>query len=126
MCERRHGLWVALLVVVTIIGLSAVLDLALEAAVGVVMGAAITRRRGQRAHVPLIQRAMRRLTPKEREVIQRRWLTDDPKTIDEIATEEGITRQGVDMREKKAMKKLRAELRALGASRTHVDLWNGA
>ena len=45
MCERRHWLWVALLVVVAIIGLSAVLDLAVEAAVGVVMGAVVVRPR---------------------------------------------------------------------------------
>jgi len=54
------------------------------------------------------------LTPVERLVVERRFLRPCPLTLQEVGTELGISREAVRMAEKRAIRRLRQELRRAG------------
>lgn len=60
-----------------------------------------------------VQKALARLklNDREREVLNRRLLTDDPEKFEHIGQDLGITRQGVHLIEKRILEKLRREIR---------------
>jgi RNA polymerase sigma-32 factor len=65
-----------------------------------------------------VERTLELLTAQERSVIERRWLTDDPKTLREIgAALGGISRERVRQVERSALGKIRAALIERGYSR---------
>ncbi len=57
-----------------------------------------------------VRRAMNALTPKETLVIQKRLLTESPRTLQEIGDELKITRERVRQIEEQALKKLRTSI----------------
>ncbi len=52
--------------------------------------------------------AMAGLDDRSRDIVQRRWLTDDKSTLHELAAEYGVSAERIRQLEKNAMKKLRA------------------
>ncbi len=58
-----------------------------------------------------VREAMEHLTPREREVINRRFLVDEKITLAEIGADFGVTKERVRQIEDKALSKLRAHLR---------------
>ena len=58
-----------------------------------------------------VREAMEHLTPREREVISRRFLEDEKITLAEIGADFGVTKERVRQIEDKALSKLRAHLR---------------
>ena len=59
-----------------------------------------------------IQEAMEHLTPRERDVIRQRFLTDDKITLAEIGETFGVTKERIRQIESKALSKLRDALRS--------------
>lgn len=57
-----------------------------------------------------IEQAMKKLSPRENEVVERRLLTDPPMTLQKIGEEFHISRERVRQIEASALKKLRASL----------------
>ncbi len=57
-----------------------------------------------------VQEALRRLNPRERELVQRRYLADDPPSLADIAREQGLSRERVRQIEARALEKLRGAL----------------
>ncbi|XXX79230.1 sigma-70 family RNA polymerase sigma factor [Sorangium sp. So ce134] len=70
----------------------------------------------------LITRAMTWLTPREREVVERRVIADEPETLDELGTRFELTRERIRQIEAKALAKLERALRKLMAEDDAV-LW---
>jgi RNA polymerase sigma factor (sigma-70 family) len=68
----------------------------------------------QRRRVDAIARAMLSLRSREREVLARRRLAEDPETLDDIATDFGVTRERVRQIEVAAIERLRAALEGHG------------
>ena len=64
----------------------------------------------------LLAPAIARLKPKQREIIQRLYLTETPQTSREIAKEMGVTRQAVEKHVKKAFRMLRRNTVLKGAA----------
>ncbi len=63
-----------------------------------------------------LTRAMKRLTDRERLIIERRHLADDPVTLKELAAEFGVSIERVRQLENRALRKLRAAMHADAAS----------
>ncbi len=65
----------------------------------------------------LVDRAMRRLTDRERHIIAERKLSEKPKTLDELSKEYGITRERVRQIEERAILKLQQGVKAAARER---------
>ncbi len=59
-----------------------------------------------------LNEAMARLDPRSRDIVQRRWLSDDKPTLHDLAAEYHISAERIRQLESNAMKKLRASLPA--------------
>jgi RNA polymerase sigma-32 factor len=57
-----------------------------------------------------VQKALQRLTPRERAVVERRYLADEPPSLADLGREQGITRERMRQIESRALEKLRAAL----------------
>jgi len=57
-----------------------------------------------------LETAMATLDPREREIIDRRYLSENPAQLKDIGEEMGVSKQRVSQLEKRAMKKLRTAL----------------
>jgi RNA polymerase sigma-32 factor len=57
-----------------------------------------------------LQAALARLTPRERAVLERRYLADEPASLAELGREHGVTRERMRQIEAKALEKLRNTL----------------
>lgn len=55
--------------------------------------------------------ALQLLTPLERDIVKRRYLTDSPETLSEIGDDHGCTREWIRQLEERALKKLRTVMR---------------
>ena len=62
--------------------------------------------------VLLLEHAMGRLNDRERQIVQARQLQDDPKTLEELSQEYGISRERVRQIEARALEKLQQTIRA--------------
>ena len=63
-------------------------------------------------HSGLLYRGLDELDDRSKDIIQRRWLTDDKSTLQELADVYGVSAERIRQLEANAMKKLRASLNA--------------
>jgi RNA polymerase sigma-32 factor len=69
----------------------------------------------------LLQEAMRELTDRERHILTERRLRDDPTTLEELASQYGVSRERVRQIEVRAFEKLQKAMRAAATERNLVD-----
>ncbi len=70
----------------------------------------VTRLRDRRTQAKWLRQALGELTPREREVISRRFLTEDRTTLADIGRTYGVTKERIRQIESKALAKLREAL----------------
>jgi len=70
----------------------------------------VERLRDHRTRAKWMRQALGELTPREREVIQRRFLTEDRTTLADIGQTYGVTKERIRQIESKALAKLREAL----------------
>lgn len=70
---------------------------------------------GERKQSAAIKRALDKLHPRERAVVEQRYLSDDPKTLQELGERMGVCRERIRQIETKALRKMRASLKSLKA-----------
>lgn len=66
-----------------------------------------------RALVAQVRQALKQLNPRERRIIHERILSDEPRTLQDIADDYGISRERVRQVEQNAMRKMRLHLAPL-------------
>ena len=69
----------------------------------------------------LLEEAMTELTDRERHILTERRLRDDPTTLEELASEYGVSRERVRQIEVRAFEKLQKSMRAAAEARNLVD-----
>jgi RNA polymerase sigma-32 factor len=69
----------------------------------------------------LLEAAMTELTERERHILTERRLKDEPTTLEELASEYGVSRERVRQIEVRAFEKLQKSMRAAAAERNLVD-----
>ncbi|MBL8629712.1 MAG: RNA polymerase sigma factor RpoH [Rhodospirillaceae bacterium] len=87
--------------------------------------AALGERQERTIGMKLLRDAMNVLTPRERTVIEQRRLSDDPRTLEDIGADFGISRERVRQIENKAFDKLQKAVVAASAAieaQTHKSL----
>jgi len=57
-----------------------------------------------------VNEALQRLTPRERAVVERRYMSDDPPSLADLGREQGLSRERMRQIESRALEKLRAAL----------------
>ncbi len=67
---------------------------------------------GQEFHFrrALLREAVRQLPERDREIVQARHLSDEPKTLSELAARYGVSRERIRQIEERALKKIRAAI----------------
>ncbi len=70
----------------------------------------VARMRDHRTQAKWLREALGELTPREREVISRRFLTEDRETLADIGRTYGVTKERIRQIEKKALAQLREAL----------------
>ncbi|MBC6980318.1 RNA polymerase sigma factor RpoH [Caulobacter sp. 17J80-11] len=69
----------------------------------------------------LLQEAMQELTDRERHILTERRLKDEPTTLEELASQYGVSRERVRQIEVRAFEKLQKAMRAAATERNLVD-----
>eukprot|EP01035_Chromulina_nebulosa_P032739 gene32739-biopygen21149 len=69
----------------------------------------------------LLQEAMAELSDRERHILTERRLKDDPTTLEELASEYGVSRERVRQIEVRAFEKLQKTMRAAALERQMVE-----
>ena len=69
----------------------------------------------------LLEEAMTELTDRERHILTERRLKDDPTTLEELASQYGVSRERVRQIEVRAFEKLQKTMRAAAVDRNLVD-----
>ncbi|HWA63790.1 MAG TPA: RNA polymerase sigma factor RpoH [Caulobacteraceae bacterium] len=69
----------------------------------------------------LLEEAMTELTDRERHILTERRLKDDPTTLEELASQYGVSRERVRQIEVRAFEKLQKAMRAAASERNLVD-----
>ncbi len=69
------------------------------------------------ARMTLLQEAMADLNERERNIIQERRLTDEPKTLEDLASEYGVSRERIRQIEVRAFDKLQKAMKRLAVER---------
>jgi RNA polymerase sigma-32 factor len=69
----------------------------------------------------LLESAMTELSDRERHILTQRRLKDDPTTLEELATEYGVSRERVRQIEVRAFEKLQKSMRAAAMERNLID-----
>jgi RNA polymerase sigma-32 factor len=69
----------------------------------------------------LLQEAMQELTDRERHILTERRLKDDPTTLEELASQYGVSRERVRQIEVRAFEKLQKAMRSAAEERNLVD-----
>jgi RNA polymerase sigma-32 factor len=54
------------------------------------------------------------LSPRERAIVKERWLTDDPRTLEQLGASWGVSKERVRQLEERARKRMRARLEEMG------------
>ena len=68
-------------------------------------------------HWQLLEEAMSELTDRERHILTERRLKDEPTTLEELASEYGVSRERVRQIEVRAFEKLQKQMRAAATDR---------
>ena len=76
---------------------------------------ALMRRQESRKDRRQVQLALAMLNPRERQIVQDRFYTENQRTLQELANDYGISRERVRQIEKAALEKLRKELSPAGS-----------
>jgi RNA polymerase sigma-32 factor len=63
----------------------------------------------QQLHAALL-RVVAELSPRERRIVRQRWLTDEPKTLEQLGVVFGVSKERVRQLEERAKKRMRARL----------------
>ena len=69
----------------------------------------------------LLEEAMAELTDRERHILTERRLKDEPTTLEELASQYGVSRERVRQIEVRAFEKLQKSMRAAAAERNRVE-----
>ena len=69
----------------------------------------------------LLDEAMSELTDRERHILTERRLKDDPTTLEELASQYGVSRERVRQIEVRAFEKLQKSMKAAAVDRNLVD-----
>jgi RNA polymerase sigma-32 factor len=69
----------------------------------------------------LLQEAMTELSERERHILTERRLKDEPTTLEELATEYGVSRERVRQIEVRAFEKLQKSMQAAAVEKQLVD-----
>jgi RNA polymerase sigma-32 factor len=69
----------------------------------------------------LLEEAMTELTDRERHILTERRLKDDPTTLEELASQYGVSRERVRQIEVRAFEKLQKSMKAAASERNLVD-----
>jgi RNA polymerase sigma-32 factor len=65
----------------------------------------------QRAHLKAaLHKVVAELSPRERRIVRQRWLTDEPKTLEQLGAAFGVSKERVRQLEERAKKRMRARL----------------
>ncbi len=65
----------------------------------------------ERAHLQAaLQKVVAELSPRERRIVRQRWLTDDPKTLEQLGVAFGVSKERVRQLEERAKKRMRVRL----------------
>ena len=72
----------------------------------------------------LLEEAMTELTDRERHILTERRLKDEPTTLEELASQYGVSRERVRQIEVRAFEKLQKAMRELAAERGMVPAVN--
>jgi RNA polymerase sigma-32 factor len=57
-----------------------------------------------------LEKVVAELSPRERRIVRQRWLTDDPKTLEQLGVAFGVSKERVRQLEERAKKRMRARL----------------
>ncbi len=63
----------------------------------------------QQLHAALLK-VVAELSPRERRIVRQRWLTDEPKTLEQLGVAFGVSKERVRQLEERAKKRMRARL----------------
>ncbi len=69
----------------------------------------------------LLEEAMTELTDRERHILTERRLRDDPTTLEELASQYGVSRERVRQIEVRAFEKLQKAMRSAAEERHLID-----
>ncbi|MFO0759992.1 MAG: sigma-70 family RNA polymerase sigma factor [Byssovorax sp.] len=68
----------------------------------------------ERAHLQTaLRQVVSELSPRERKIVRQRWLTDDPKTLEQLGAAFGVSKERVRQLEERAKKRMRSRLEEL-------------
>lgn len=67
----------------------------------------------QRRMSKALARAVAELSPRERRIVKRRWLTDRPMTLEQLGADFGVSKERVRQLEERAKKRMRVRLEEL-------------
>ena len=73
------------------------------------------RRRARASSSAALQQVVAELSPRERRIVQQRWLTDEPKTLEQLGVAFGVSKERVRQLEERAKKRMRERLEELRA-----------
>jgi RNA polymerase sigma-32 factor len=57
-----------------------------------------------------LEQVVSELSPRERRIVKQRWLTDEPKTLEQLGTAFGVSKERVRQLEERAKRRMRARL----------------
>jgi RNA polymerase sigma-32 factor len=60
-----------------------------------------------------LRKAVDELSPRERRIVNQRWLTEDPKTLEQLGADFGVSKERVRQLEERAKKRMRARVEEL-------------
>jgi RNA polymerase sigma-32 factor len=60
-----------------------------------------------------LQKVVSELSPRERKIVRQRWLTEEPKTLEQLGQSFGVSKERVRQLEERAKKRMRERLEEL-------------